>query len=91
MVELRSGGTSLMYDGANMMGLEPRDAEEEARVTGLSKTFGLPRAFLYQPNPVNVTAGARRQGAICFLTELGGGGGWTPHWSSRGAAACCIC
>ncbi len=75
MVDLHSGGTSLMYDGANMMGLEPRDAEEEARVTGLLKAFGLPRAFLYQPNAVNVTAAARRQGAICFLTELGGGGG----------------
>lgn len=75
MIDLHSGGTSLMYDGANMMGLEPRDAEEEAHVTGLLKAFGLPRAFLYQPNAVNVTAAARRQGAICFLTELGGGGG----------------
>lgn len=75
MLDLHSGGSSLMYDGANMMGLEPRDAEEEARVTGLLKAFGLPKAFLYQPNAVNVTAAARRQGAICFLTELGGGGG----------------
>jgi len=75
MLDLHSGGSSLMYDGANMMGLEPRDAEEEQKVTGLLKAFGLPKAFLYQPNPVNVTAAARRQGAICFLTELGGGGG----------------
>lgn len=74
MVDLHSGGTSLIYEGANMMGLEPRDAEEEAMVSGLLKAFGLPKAFLYQPNPVNVTAAARRQGAICFLTELGGGG-----------------
>lgn len=74
MVDLHSGGSSLMYDGANMMGLEPRDADEETRVTGLLNAFGLPRAFLYQPNAVNVTAAARRQGAICFLTELGGGG-----------------
>ncbi|RYH40656.1 MAG: deacylase [Alcaligenaceae bacterium] len=74
MVDLHSGGTSLLYDGANMMGLEPRDAEEEAKVSGLLKALGLPRAFLYPPNPVNVTAAARRQGAICFLTELGGGG-----------------
>jgi predicted deacylase len=27
MVDLHSGGTSLIYEGANMMGLEPRDAE----------------------------------------------------------------
>lgn len=74
MVDLHSGGTSLIYEGANMMGLEPRDAEEEVRVSGLLRAFGLPKAFLYQPNPVNVTAAARRQGAICFLTELGGGG-----------------
>ncbi|MBB3213090.1 hypothetical protein FHW67_002379 [Herbaspirillum sp. Sphag1AN] len=74
MIDLHSGGTSLIYDGANMMGLEPRDAEEEKHVTDLLKAFGLPRAFLYQPNPVNVTAAARRQNAICFLTELGGGG-----------------
>ncbi|ALM85638.1 succinylglutamate desuccinylase/aspartoacylase family protein [Bordetella sp. N] len=78
MIDLHSGGSSLQYDGANMMGLEPRDAEEEGVVTGLLKAFGLPRAFLYQPNPVNITAAARRQGAICFLTELGGGGGVDP-------------
>lgn len=74
MVDLHSGGTSLIYDGANMMGLEPRDAAEELKVSGLLKAFGLPKAFLYQPNPVNVTAAARRQGAVCLLTELGGGG-----------------
>ncbi|MDB5848163.1 MAG: putative deacylase [Rhodoferax sp.] len=74
MLDLHSGGSSLLYDGANMMGLEPRDAAEETYVTGLLEAFGLPRAFLYAPNPVNVTAAARRQNAICFLTELGGAG-----------------
>jgi predicted deacylase len=74
MIDLHSGGTSLVYDGANMMGLEPRTPEEEKHVTDLLKAFGLPKAFLYAPNSVNVTAAARRQNAICFLTELGGGG-----------------
>ncbi|MFP3849739.1 succinylglutamate desuccinylase/aspartoacylase family protein [Pseudomonas sp. W5-01] len=74
LVDLHSGGSSLQYNGANMMGLEPRDKEEEERVVGLLKAFGLPRAYLYSPNPVNITAAARRQGAICFLTELGGAG-----------------
>ncbi|SDV47050.1 succinylglutamate desuccinylase/aspartoacylase family protein [Chitinasiproducens palmae] len=74
MTDLHSGGSSLLYDGANMMGLEPRDAEEETRVVGLLRAFGLAKAFLYTPNRVNITAAARRQGAICFLTELGGGG-----------------
>jgi len=84
MIDLHSGGTSLVYDGANMMGLEPRDAEEEKHVTDLLKAFGLPRAFLYQPNSVNVTAAARRQNAICFLTELGGGGGVNPALVKQG-------
>jgi predicted deacylase len=84
MIDLHSGGTSLVYDGANMMGLEPRDAEEEKHVTDLLKAFGLPRAFLYQPNPVNITAAARRQNAICFLTELGGGGGVSPALVKQG-------
>ncbi|WP_338581331.1 succinylglutamate desuccinylase/aspartoacylase family protein [Pseudomonas sp. MAG733B] len=78
LVDLHSGGSSLLYDGANMMGLEPRDAAEEKVVSGLLKAFGLPKAFLYHPNPVNITAAARRQGAICFLTELGGGGTVNP-------------
>ena len=84
MVDLHSGGTSLIYDGANMMGLEPRDAEEEAHVIGLLKAFGLPKAYLYPPNPVNVTAAARRQNAICFLTELGGGGGISAEMLKQG-------
>jgi predicted deacylase len=84
MIDLHSGGTSLQYDGANMMGLEPRDAAEEKHVTDLLKAFGLPKAFLYQPNSVNVTAAARRQGAICFLTELGGGGSADPSLVRQG-------
>jgi predicted deacylase len=84
MVDLHSGGSSLQYDGANMMGLEPRDAEEEQRITGMLKAFGLPRAFLYAPNPVNVTAAARRQNAVCFLTELGGGGNVDPALVKQG-------
>jgi predicted deacylase len=84
MVDLHSGGSSLQYDGGNMMGLEPRDKEEEAHVTGLLKAFGLPKAFLYQPNSVNVTAAARRQGAICFLTELGGSGTVDPALIQQG-------
>lgn len=84
MIDLHSGGSSLLYDGANMMGLEPRDMEEEKHVTDLLKAFGLPKAFLYQPNAVNVTAAARRQNAICFLTELGGGGTVDPGLVRQG-------
>ncbi|KAF1049828.1 succinylglutamate desuccinylase/aspartoacylase family protein [Xylophilus sp.] len=78
MVDLHSGGSSLLYQSGNAMGLEPRDVQESERVTALLQAFGMPKSFLYQPNPVNVTAAARRQNAICFLAELGGGGNVDP-------------
>jgi hypothetical protein len=86
MIDLHSGGTSLhvrrrQHDGPGAA----RRRGRAAHVTGLLKAFGLPRAFLYQPNPVNVTAAARRQNAICFLTELGGGGNVDPRSWRRGA------
>lgn len=74
LVDLHSGGSSLLYDGGNMLALEPRDKQEEAKVKGMLSAFGLPRAFLHAPNPVNISAAARRQGAISILTELGGAG-----------------
>lgn len=74
LVDLHSGGSSLLYDGANMMAIEPRDAAEEERLKALLAAFGLSRAFLHRPNPVHAATAARRQGAISILTELGGGG-----------------
>lgn len=74
LVDLHSGGSSLLYDGANMLAIEPRNAGEEERLKALLSAFGLPRAFLHRPNPVHAASAARRQGAISILTELGGGG-----------------
>lgn len=74
LVDLHSGGSSLLYDGGNMLALSPRDPEEETKVKGMLAAFGLPKAFLHAPNPVNISAAARRQGAISILTELGGAG-----------------
>jgi uncharacterized protein len=74
LIDLHSGGSSLIYDGANMLAIEPRDAEEGNRLRGLLAAFGLPRAFLHPPNPVHAATAARRQGALSILTELGGGG-----------------
>ena len=74
LVDLHSGGTSLLYDGANMLAIEPRDPEEEERLKALLRAFGLPRAFLHRANPVHAASAARRQGAVSILTELGGGG-----------------
>jgi predicted deacylase len=78
VVDLHSGGSSLMYDGANMLALEPRDPQEKARVHALLNAFGLPRAFVHAPNPVTISSAARRQNAISIVTELGGGGTVTP-------------
>jgi hypothetical protein len=74
LIDVHSGGSSLLYDGANMLAIEPRDSEEETRLKALLAAFGLPRAFLHRPNPVHAATAARRQGAISILTELGGGG-----------------
>jgi uncharacterized protein len=78
LIDLHSGGSSLLYDGANMLAVEPRDAEEAGRLRGLLAAFGLPRAFLHPPNPAFASSAARRQGAISILTELGGGGAVQP-------------
>jgi len=74
VIDLHSGGSSLLYDGANMLALEPRDSSESERVKALLKSFGLPKAFFHAPNPVTLSSAARRQGAISIVTELGGAG-----------------
>ncbi|MBU9215765.1 succinylglutamate desuccinylase/aspartoacylase family protein [Burkholderia gladioli] len=78
LVDLHSGGSSLRYDGGNMLAIEPRDAGEHTRLRGLLNAFGLPRAFLHRENPVLSSGAARRQGAIAITTELGGGGELRP-------------
>jgi predicted deacylase len=74
LIDLHSGGSSLLYDGANMLAIEPRDAEEEKRLKALLTAFGLPRAFLHPENPLHSATAARRQGALSIVAELGGGG-----------------
>lgn len=78
VIDLHSGGSSLLYDGANMLALEPRDPNEAEHVKTLLKSFGLPKAFFHAPNPVTLSSAARRQGAISIVTELGGAGMITP-------------
>lgn len=79
LVDFHSGGTSLLYHGANMLAIEPEDANEEVRLRALLAAFGLPRAFLHAPNPVHSATAAARQGALSIVTELGGGGAVQPH------------
>lgn len=75
VVDLHAGGSSLQYDGTNLMAAEPRDDAERERIFGLIRAFGLQRALLRAvPNPVTISAAARRQGSYSFLAELGGAG-----------------
>lgn len=78
VVDLHSGGSSLVYNGPTVLGLLPRDDAESARLKGLVSALGFPRAFLHAPNPVTISSAARRQGSISLVTELGGGGMVTP-------------
>lgn len=78
VIDLHSGGSSLLYDGANMLLLAPRDAEEADHIKGLLKAFGLPKAFLLSANPVTISSAARRQGGMSIVTELGGAGMVSP-------------
>ncbi|KAF1030081.1 MAG: N-alpha-acetyl-L-2,4-diaminobutyric acid deacetylase [Burkholderia plantarii] len=74
LIDLHSGGSSLRYDGANMLAIEPRDEVERAKLNGLLNAFGQDRVFLHRENPALSSGAARRNGAIAIITELGGGG-----------------
>ncbi|KVO91712.1 deacylase [Burkholderia ubonensis] len=74
LVDLHSGGSSLLYHSGNMLAIDPLDADEAARLNALLVAFGLPNALLHAPNPVHSASAARRQGAISIVTELGGAG-----------------
>jgi predicted deacylase len=78
VVDLHSGGSSLLYDGGNLMMLEPRNPSEALLVRAYASAFGLPRTLLHNPNPPTIAAAARRQGAISMVTELGGAGAVSP-------------
>lgn len=74
LVDLHSGGSSLLYDAANMFAVEPREREETMRVKTSLAASGLPKAFLRASDAVISLAAAGRQGAISILAELGGAG-----------------
>ncbi|OLL31571.1 deacylase [Burkholderia sp. SRS-W-2-2016] len=74
LLDLHSGGSSLLYRGNNMLAIEPRDDEEKRRLQYALRAFGLPNAFLHAENPVHAASAARRQGALSITAELGGAG-----------------
>ncbi|MGF6731648.1 putative deacylase [Paraburkholderia youngii] len=74
LIDLHSGGSSLLYRGNNMLAIDPRDDAENERLQRALRSFGLPNAFLHAENPVHAATAARRQGALSITAELGGGG-----------------
>lgn len=74
LLDFHSGGSSLIYHGANMLAIEPRNADENSRLRAALAAFGMPRAFLHPENPLHSASAARRQGALSIVTELGGAG-----------------
>lgn len=79
VIDLHSGGSSLLYHGGCMLALEPDCDLAREELQRLMAAFGSSYACLLQrPNPVTVTSAARRQGATAFVLELGGAGMVTP-------------
>ena len=82
MVDLHSGGSSLLYHQANMLAVDRETAEGKARLRALLAAFGLPHALFlgFGEGPGHFSSSAaKRQGAMAITTELGGGGMVQPH------------
>jgi predicted deacylase len=84
LVDLHSGGSSLLYHGNNMLAIDPRDDDEKRHLMQALQAFGLPNAFLHAENPVHAATAARRQGALSITAELGGGGTIDPQLLNEG-------
>ena len=79
VLDLHSGGSSLIYHGGCLLALDPGDEARDELCTLMGR-LGVPHACLLQnPNPVTSSSAARRQGAIGFVSELAGGGMVTPN------------
>lgn len=75
VLDLHSGGSSLLYDGACLMALDPHDTARRAALRELMAPLGARHGcLLLKPNPVSSTSAARRQGAVGIVAELGGAG-----------------
>ncbi len=75
VVDLHSGGSSLLYHGGCLLALDPGSEVGRTELRSLMGHFGVPHACLLQKaNPVSSSSAARRQGAIAFISELGGAG-----------------
>ncbi len=79
LIDLHSGGSSLMYLPTAMM-YRGDSAEESDRNQQILRAFGAPYGLLLGKESEDRTsdAAARRAGRVALLTELGGGGTVTP-------------
>ncbi|BBK33518.1 hypothetical protein EDC65_3354 [Stella humosa] len=80
VVDLHSGGSSLMYVPSGLARLSP-DAERNRRTIELLRVFGAPCAYVGSATGTEdrtLTAAAARQGVMHLSSELGGGGQVTP-------------
>ena len=83
VVDLHSGGSSLMYVPAALMQQDDQDPARQAKLKAALKAFGAPVAYVGHASPgqgaVRTTSGAAtRQGKLALGTELGGTGTVTP-------------
>jgi len=68
LVDLHSGGSSLLYGGANMLAIDPRDSDEREKIIALLNAFGLPNAFLHKENPAHAAMRDNRQ--LAFTSPI---------------------
>lgn len=80
VVDLHSGGSSLLYHGGCLLALDPGSEAGRTELRTLMAHFGVPHACLLQKaNPVSSSSAAKRQGAVAFVSELGGAGMVNPQ------------
>lgn len=79
LLDLHSGGSSLQYDGMNLIVAKPRDDEERRSLLPLLQAFGAKYTYFREvPSAVTSIGAARRQGSVSFVAELGGAGTVSP-------------
>ena len=82
MLDLHSGGSSLMYLPTTILRDAAIPAALQARIVELGRVFGAPYGFFFPAvrgvGATNVSAAIRR-GVVALGTEMGGGGTVTPE------------
>ncbi|WP_165720263.1 succinylglutamate desuccinylase/aspartoacylase family protein [Bordetella trematum] len=84
VVDLHSGGSSLLYHGGCLLTIDPGEEEARTALRGLMQKFDVPHACLLDKGtPAASSWAALRQGATPFISELAGGGFVSPDVLQR--------